>query len=181
MIVLPLTCEACFMLFCFTYICGQECQRWGHGLMNYKDSWPVNRICGILFNRFYRMEILSLMVCIFDPACERLPPWTKELYGTCVLLPLYCTFSLTSSPLAPFPMYIVQYIHPVCNWGGGWGGVEMYCGPYSAGVLHSVSDQIQNLQNCFITQTKRTSKDDIKGLVLRGMDRIEGKRSLTDG
>jgi hypothetical protein len=26
------------------------------------------------------------MVCIFDPACELLPPWTKELYGTCVLL-----------------------------------------------------------------------------------------------
>jgi hypothetical protein len=37
------------------------------------------------------------MVCIFDPACELLPPWTKELQYTCVLLPLYCTFSLTSS------------------------------------------------------------------------------------
>ncbi len=41
------------------------------------------------------------MVCIFDPACELLPPWTKELCGNCVLLPLYCTFSLTSSPLPP--------------------------------------------------------------------------------
>jgi hypothetical protein len=41
----------------------------------------------------------------------------------------------------------------------------MYCGPYSAGVLHSVSDQIQNLQNCFTTPNKMTSEDDIKGLV----------------
>jgi hypothetical protein len=50
---------------------------------------------------------------------------------------------------------------------GGWGGgVELYCRPYSAGVLHSVSDQIQNQQYCFTTPNKkRTSKDDIKGLV----------------
>jgi hypothetical protein len=41
----------------------------------------------------------------------------------------------------------------------------MYCGPYSAGVFHSVSDQIQNLQNCFTTPNKMTSDDDIKGLV----------------
>ncbi len=56
-----------------------------------------------------------------------------------------------------------------CGWGGGGGGgcggVEMYCGPYSARVILSVSDQIQNLQNCFTTQKKMTSKDDIKGLV----------------
>ncbi len=41
----------------------------------------------------------------------------------------------------------------------------MYCGPYSAGVLHSVSDHFQNLQNCFTTPNKMTSEDDIKGLV----------------
>ncbi len=46
-----------------------------------------------------------------------------------------------------------------------WGGVEMYCGPYSAGVLHSVFDQNQNLQNSSPPLTKITSKDDIKGLV----------------
>jgi hypothetical protein len=39
------------------------------------------------------------------------------------------------------------------------------CRPYSAGILHSVSDQIQNLQNCFTTPNKMTSEDDIKGLV----------------
>jgi hypothetical protein len=32
-----------------------------------------------VFNRFYRLEIHSLIVGIFDPACELLPPWTKEL------------------------------------------------------------------------------------------------------
>jgi hypothetical protein len=30
--------------------------------------------------------------------------------------------------------------------------------PYSAGVLHSVSDQIQNLQNCFTTPNKNDQK-----------------------
>ncbi len=70
-------------------------------------SWPVDRICGILFNRFYRLEIHSLMVCILDPACELFPPWTKELqYGNCVLLPLYCTYLLSDlHPPPPFPMY----------------------------------------------------------------------------
>ncbi len=41
--------------------------------------WPVDGLCGIVFNRLYRLEIHSLMGDIFDPACELLPPWTKEL------------------------------------------------------------------------------------------------------
>jgi hypothetical protein len=82
------------------------------------------------------------MVCIFDPACELLPPWTKELY-LCTVVPL---LYLLSDLLHPLPN--VQYIQTVCDWGGG--GIEMYCGPYSAGV----SDQIQNLQNCFTTPNK---------------------------
>ncbi len=41
----------------------------------------------------------------------------------------------------------------------------MCCRPYSAGILHSVFDQIQNLPNCFTTPNKMTSEDDIKGLV----------------
>jgi hypothetical protein len=61
-----------------------------------------------------------------------------------------------SFPLPPFPMYSIYIIQTVCDCGGGGGvgGVEMYCGPYSAGVLHSVTDQIQNLQNCFTTPNK---------------------------
>jgi hypothetical protein len=97
---------------------GLKLEIFGSGVLT--QIRPVNRLCGIMFNRFYRLEIHSLMVCIFDPAYELLPPWTKELYGTCVLLPLYCTFSLTSSPLPPSQSK-VQYIQTVYDW-GGWGG-----------------------------------------------------------
>ncbi len=41
------------------------------------------------------------------------------------------------------------------GWGGGGeGGVELCCISYSVGGLHSVSDQIQNLQKCFTTPYK---------------------------
>ncbi len=142
----------------------------GYGRMNYKDTepymsaflynWPVNWICGIVFNRFYRLEIHSLMVGIFDPACELLPPWTMELVNCCP-----STFSLTSPPLLPSQTkYTVYTIHTVCGCGGG-GGCWIVLLQYSAGVLHYVSDQIQNLQNCFTTPNEMASKDDIKGSV----------------
>jgi hypothetical protein len=41
----------------------------------------------------------------------------------------------------------------VCGCGGG--GVKLCCRPYSAGVLNSVSDQIQNLQNCYTNPNKK--------------------------
>ena len=81
---------------------------------------------------------------------------------TCVLLPLYCTFSLTSSPLPPFPLYSI-YRQCVTVGGGG--------------VLECPVDHIlQEFYTVFLTrfrtykiasppQTKMTSKDDIKGLV----------------
>jgi hypothetical protein len=70
----------------------------------------------------------------------------------CTVAPL---LYLLSDLLPPPPLPNVQYcIQIVCAWGGGGGGVEIYCGPYSKGVLHSVSDQIQNLQNCFTTPNK---------------------------
>ncbi len=47
------------------------------------------------------------------------------------------------------------------------------CRPYSAGVLHSVSDQIQNLQNWYPPQTKMTSKDGIKVFVSLKVHKIE--------
>jgi hypothetical protein len=100
------------------------------------------------------------MVCIFDPACELLPPWTKELTLCTVAFLLY----LLSDLLPPSPS---QCTCRQCVTEGGKGGVKMYCGPYSAGVLHSVSDQIQNLQNCFTTPNKMTSKDDIKEVLRR--------------
>jgi hypothetical protein len=89
------------------------------------------------------------MVCIFDPACELLPPLDEGT--TCILV--YSTVApqlyLLSDLLPPSPLPNVQYILTVCDCGG-----MLKCGPYSAGVLHSVSDQIQNLQSCFTTPNK---------------------------
>ncbi len=72
------------------------------------------------------------------------PPGRRN-YHTCVLLPLY----IVSDLLLPTPLPKQMYsIYRQCVSGGG-GGVALYCRPYSAGVLHSVSDQIRNLQNCY--------------------------------
>jgi hypothetical protein len=72
-------------------------------------------------------------------------------------------FSLTSPPSQT---KCTVYTGSVCLGGGKGGGVELCCRPYPAGILHSVSDQIQNLPKCFTTTpNKMTSEDDIKGLV----------------
>ena len=68
----------------------------------------------------------------------------------CTVAPL---LYLLSDLLPLPPLSNVQYMQTVCDCGGG-GGIEMYCGPYSARVIYSVSDQIQNLQNCFATPNK---------------------------
>jgi hypothetical protein len=60
------------------------------------------------------------MVGIFDPACELLPPWTKELY-LCTVTPLASLW-----PHPPLPKVNVQYLQTVCHCGGG-GGVELCC------------------------------------------------------
>jgi hypothetical protein len=75
---------------------------------------------------------------------------------------VYCcpsTFSLTSPPL---PKLNVQYIQTVC----GWEGTKLCCTLYPAGVLHSVSDQIQNLQNCFTTPDKNFQQRRHLGIVV---------------
>ncbi len=80
--------------------------------------------------------------------------WTVAPMDEGTLL-VYCcpsTFSLTS-PHCPFQNEMCS-IYRQCACGCGVGGVELCCRPYSAGVLHSVSDQIQNLQNCFTTPNK---------------------------
>ncbi len=71
----------------------------------------------------------------------------------------HSTFSLTSSTPPPLPKVNIQYIQSTqeyrqCGlWGRG--GVELCCRPYSAGEKHSVSDQIQNLPNCYTTTPKK--------------------------
>ncbi len=84
------------------------------------------------------------------------------IWYLCTVAPLlYLLSDLLPTPPLPNVQYS-YYTDSVCDWGVG---DEMYCGPYSAGVLHSVSDQIPNLQNCFTTPNKMTSEDDIKGTV----------------
>ncbi len=62
---------------------------------------------------------------------------------------VYCCPLPSLWPPPPLPKLNVQYIQTVCGcgMGEGWVGVELWCRPYSAGVLHSLSDQIQNLQS----------------------------------
>ncbi len=65
--------------------------------MNKKDTEPymsaffkihlLTDFAAFVFNRFYRLEIHSLMVGFFDPACELVPQWMKELY-LCTVAPV---------------------------------------------------------------------------------------------
>ncbi len=85
----------------------------------------------------------------------------KELY-------LFTVAPLSSlwPPPPTLPKLNVLFILTVSVWGGGeGGGWIVLCRPYSAGILHSVSDQMQNLPNYFTTPNKMTSENDIKGLV----------------
>jgi hypothetical protein len=61
---------------------------------------------------------------------------------------------LPPPPPSPKNFLFFKLHFVVFGGGGGGGGVELYCRPYYAGVLHSVSDQVQNLQNCFSTPNK---------------------------
>jgi hypothetical protein len=118
---------------------GVVLERVYHGRMNYKDTKPY-------MSAFLSVDLLTdfAAFCLADFIDWRYIHsrfvFSTQLVnycpqGTCVLLPLYCTFSLTSFPLPTFPMYSIHR-QSVTVWGGG-GGVEMYCGPYSAEVLHS--------------------------------------------
>ncbi len=142
------------------------------------DNWTIktpNPICRLFFKIDLLTEFAALcltdfidwrsihsLVGIFDPACELLPLWTKELYFCTVAPSGPSIFSLTSPPSPPSQTKCTVYTDSVCLGGGG---SELCCRPYSAGILHSVSDQIQSLPNCFTTTNKMTSEDDIKGLV----------------
>ncbi len=110
------------------------------------------------FNRFYRLEIHSFMVCIFDPAWELLPPMDEgTIWYLCTAAPLLYLLS----DLLPPPMYSI-YRQCVTVGGGGW-----RC---------SADHILQEFYTLFLTrfrtykiasppQTKMTSKDDSMGLV----------------
>jgi hypothetical protein len=107
------------------------------------------------------------MVCIFDPACELLPPKEEgTILYLCTVAPLLYLLSDLLPPLPPpFPMYSI-YRQCVTVGGGGGGGV-LKC---------TVDHILQEFYTLFLTrfrtykivsppQTKMTSKDDIKGFV----------------
>jgi hypothetical protein len=139
--------------------------------MNYKDTKPY-------ISAFLSVDLLTdfAAFCLTDFIDWRYthswfvfstqlvnccPPWMGRSH-TCVLLSVSPLLYLLSDLLTPPPPSQCTVYTTICDCvEGGW--VEMYCGPYSAGVLHSVSDQIRNLQNCFTSPNKMTSEDDIKG------------------
>ncbi len=70
------------------------------------------------------------MVGVFDPACELLPPWAKEL--SCVLLPIY----LLSDLSPPLPKLNVQFL---CEAVGGESGGVLNCAvDYKLQVFHTL-------------------------------------------
>ncbi len=144
------------------------------------DEWTIktqNPICQLFFQMTCK-RILRHSVYLSDFLDWRcINSWfvfSAQLVNCCphgrrnYMVLVYCCPSTVPSlwppPPSP-PSQCTVYTDSVWQWGVGGGCVEMYCGPYSTGVLHSVSDQIQNLQNCFNTPNKMTRKDDIKGLV----------------
>ncbi len=134
-----------------------------HGRMNYKDTKPY-------MSAFLSVDLLTdfAAFCLTDFIDWRyIHSWfvfSTQLVNCCpqgrriYSLLVYCCPSTVQSLWPPSPSppsQCTEYADSVWPWGGGGcGGVEMYCGPYSAGVLHSVSDQIQTLQNCYTTPNK---------------------------
>ncbi len=83
--------------------------------------------------------------------------------GTIIVYSCPSTFPLTSSSPPPSQTKCTVYTDSV--WLGWGGGVELYCRPYSAGVLHFVLTRFSTYKSVSPPKTKMTSKDDIKGLV----------------
>jgi hypothetical protein len=70
---------------------------------------------------------------------------------------LVCLSNLLSGSSPPSLSQRIVYI--VCGLEGVGGNVELCWRQYSAGVKHSFSDQIQNLQYCFTTPNKNLGEE----------------------
>ncbi len=111
-----------------------ELQRHRTLYVGFSLNWPVNRLCGYVFNRFIAWRYIHSWLVFSTQLVNCYPPWTKELY-LCTVAPL------TSPPSPPSQTKCTVYTDSVCLRGGrGGGGFELCCRPYSAGILHSVSD-----------------------------------------
>jgi len=106
----------------------------------------------LAFNRVYRLE----NVWRFSEPCWYFRP------PSCELLPLYLLSDLPHPSPTSQSKYTVytEYtgVQTVWTVGEGGGGVGLCCRPYSAGEKHSVSDQIQNLPNCYTTPKKHQER-----------------------
>jgi hypothetical protein len=88
-----------------------------HGRMNYKDTKPymsaflkidlLTDFVALCLTDFVDWRYIHSEVCIFDPACELLSPWTKELY-LCTVAPLLYLLSDLLPPPTLFSMYSTQ-------------------------------------------------------------------------
>ncbi len=113
---------------------------------------------------FIDWRYIHSVVCIFDPACELLPPWTKELY-LCTVAPL---LYLLSDLLPPPPFLMYSICRQCVTVGGGGGAGRML----NCAVDHILLEFYTLFLTRFRTykfatppQIKMTSKDDIKGFV----------------
>jgi hypothetical protein len=79
-----------------------------------------------------------------------------KLYLCTVAPLLYILYDILPPPPLPNVQYIV-YRHCV-SVGGGWGVLKCTV-DHILQEFYTVFDQIQNLQNCFTTPNKMTSKD----------------------
>jgi hypothetical protein len=69
-------------------------------------------IAALCLTDFIDWRYIHSLVGIFDPACELLPPWTKELY-LCTVAPLQYLLSDLLPP-SPLPKLNEQFIQTVC-------------------------------------------------------------------
>jgi hypothetical protein len=134
-----------------------------HGRINYKDIKPymsafLSVDLLIDFAAFFCTDFIDWRYIhswfVFRPSLWTVAPKDK---GTILV---YCCPSTVPSlwpPPSPFPMYSI-YTDSVWLWGGGgvggcWNALWTIFSIFCRSLL-SVSDQIQNLQNCFTTPNK---------------------------
>ncbi len=130
-----------------TLACGRGGGAWTNELQRHRTlyvafslSWPVNRLCGILFNRFYRLEIHSLSGLYFRPSLWTVAPMDE---GTILVYCCPSTFSLTSFHPTPPPSQTkcTLFTNSMWLWGGG------------GGVLNCTVDNIlQEFYTLFLTR-----------------------------
>ncbi len=137
---------------------------WRHRTLyvGFSLSWPVNRLCGILFNRFYRLEIHSLSGRYFRFSLWTVAPMDDgTILYLCTVAPLPSLWPPPPSPPFSNKMYSIYRRGVWLGWGEG--------------LLKCTIDRILQEFYLFLTRFRtykivsppqiKMTKDDIKGLV----------------